>query len=83
MSEGKIDELIRHKRVFLRQSKPDYAAGGGDMLDDLEAMLMDAKNELLHNLELASCLKEENEEAYQKECSSMYSVWFEKWFGKV
>ncbi len=83
MSEGKIDELIRHKRVFLRQSKPDYAAGGGDMLDDLEAMLMDAKNELLHNLELASCLKEENEETYQKECSSMYAVWFEKWFGKV
>ena len=83
ISDGKIDELIRHKRVFLRQSKPDYAAGGGDMLDDLETALRDAKNELVHNLELASCLKEESEEAYQKECFDMYSAWFEKWFGKV
>jgi len=33
-------------------------------------------------LELASCLREEAEEAYQKECLSMYSAWYEKWFGK-
>jgi len=83
MSEGKIDELIRHKRAFLRQSKPDYAAGGGDMLDDLEATLRDAKDELMRNLELAGCIKEESEAAYQKECAGMYAAWFEKWFGKA
>ena len=83
MSEGKIDDLIRQKRAFLRQSKPEYAAGGGDMLDDLEATFREAKDELTRNLELASCLKEESEEAYQKECAGMYSAWFEKWFGRV
>ncbi len=83
MSEGKIDALIRQKRAFLRQSKPDYAAGGGDMLDDLETTLRDAKEELTRNLELASCLKEESEATYQKECAGMYAAWFEKWFGRV
>jgi hypothetical protein len=44
--------------------------------------MKEAKEELTHNLELASCLKEENEESYQKECLGMYVAWYEKWFGK-
>lgn len=83
MSEGKIEQLIKSKRAFLRQATKDYASGGNDMLDDVNAVMQEAKEELLHNLELASCLKEESEESYQKECMGMYSAWFEKWFGKV
>ena len=60
----------------------DYASGGHDMLDDVEALLGEAKTEITHNLELASVLKEEDEAAYQKECLFMYSAWYEKWFGK-
>ena len=82
MSEGKINQLIKQKRGFLRQATKEYASGGNDMLDDLEALLKESKAELEHNLELASCLREESEEAYQKECLSMYSAWYEKWFGK-
>jgi len=51
------------------------------MLDDIDAVLQEAKAELTHNLELASCLKEESEGAYQKECLTMYNAWFQKWFG--
>jgi hypothetical protein len=83
MFEGKLGELIKNKRVFLRQATKDYASGGNDMLDDVNGVLQEAKDELMHNLELASCLKEESEESYQKECISMYSAWFEKWFGKA
>jgi hypothetical protein len=83
MSEGKFGEMIRSKRAFLRQATKDYASGGNDMLDDLNEVMQEAKEELLHNLELASCLKEESEESYQKECVGMYSAWFEKWFGKA
>jgi hypothetical protein len=82
MSEGKIEELIKQKRVFLRHALKDYAAGGNDMLDDLDALLQEAKGELAHNLELASCLKEENQADYQKECLTMYNAWYQKWFGK-
>ena len=60
----------------------DYAAGGNDMLDDIDALIQEAKAELAHNLELASCLREESEVAYHKECLSMYNTWYEKWFGK-
>jgi len=81
MSEGKINQLIKQKRVFLRQATKEYSSGGNDMLDDIEALLKEAKAELEHNLELTSCLREESEEAYQKECLSMYSAWYEKWFG--
>lgn len=83
MSEGKLNQLIKQKRTFLRQTMKDYASGGNDMLDDLEAILVEAKTEIMHNLELASCLKEENEESYQKECLSMFNAWYEKWFGKT
>lgn len=83
MSEGKLSQLINQKRTFLRQTMKDYASGGNDMLDDLEAILVEAKAEITHNLELASCLKEENEESYQKECLSMFKNWYEKWFGKT
>ena len=84
MSEGKLGELIKQKRTFLRQTKTDYSAGGNDMLDDIEAALREAKEEIAHNLELASCLREEEgEEAYQKECYSMYNAWYDKWFGKT
>jgi len=83
MSEGKLEQLIQQKRVFLSQAVKDYSAGGNDMLDDVEATLQEAKAEITHNLELASCLrKEEGEKAWQKECLSMYSAWYEKWFGK-
>jgi hypothetical protein len=81
LSEGKIEALIRQKRAFLRQATKDYASGGNDMLDDIDAVLQEAKAELTHNLELASCLKEESEGAYQKECLTMYNAWFQKWFG--
>jgi hypothetical protein len=83
LSEGKINQLIKQKRAFLRQATKDYAAGGSDMLDDIDSLLQEAKAELTHNLELASCLKEESEATYQKECFSMYSAWYEKWFGKA
>jgi hypothetical protein len=83
MSEGKIEQLIKSKRGFLRQATKDYASGGNDMLDDVNAAMQEAKEELVHNLELASCLKEESEESYQKESLSMYSAWFKKWFGKA
>ncbi len=82
MSEGKINQLINDKRIFLKQTKKDYASGGNDMLDDVETLMQEAKDELTHNLELASCLKEESDESYQKECLSMYVAWYEKWFGK-
>ncbi len=83
MSEGKLEQLIKQKRLFLRQAMKDYSAGGSDMIDDLELVLEEAKSEITHNLELASCLKEEEgEEAWQKECLSMFNSWFEKWFGK-
>ncbi|MGE5555412.1 MAG: hypothetical protein ACM3UY_03995 [Methanocella sp.] len=81
MSESKIDALFRDRRAFLRQSTKDYALGGNNMLDDIEGVLKEAKAELFHNLELASCLREESEEAYQKECLSMYAAWVAKWFG--
>lgn len=81
MSEGKIDQLIKQKRAFLRQTMKDYASGGNDMLDDVEAALQEAKAELAHNLELASVLKEEDQDAYEKECSSMFNAWYMKWFG--
>jgi hypothetical protein len=84
MSEGKIEQIIKQKRLFLRQALKDYSAGGNDMLDDVEAMLQEAKAEITHNLELANCLiEEEGEEAWQKECLSMFNAWYEKWFGKT
>ena len=82
MSEGKLEQLIKQKRVFLRQTMKDYSAGGNDMLDDVEALLEEAKAEITHNLELTNCLREEEgEQAWRKECLSMYYTWFEKWFG--
>ncbi|MGD6850975.1 MAG: hypothetical protein ACQCN6_02810 [Candidatus Bathyarchaeia archaeon] len=81
MSEGRISQLIKQKRAFLKQATKDYAAGGGDMLDDVEALMREAMAELAHNLELASVLKEEDEAEWQKECLSMYSAWCQKWFG--
>ena len=84
MSEGKINQLIKQKRLFLRQALKDYASGGNDMLDDIEGLLKEAKAEIVHNLEFASCLREDDGEgAYQKECLSMYNTWYEKWFGKA
>jgi hypothetical protein len=84
MSEGKIEQLIKQKRTFLRQATKEYSAGGNDMLDDVETVLQEAKLEITHNLELASCLRgEEGEEAWQKECLSMFTAWHEKWFGKA
>lgn len=82
MSEGKIDETIRQKRAFLRQTLKDYSAGGNDMLDDIDALLAEAKAEIAHNLQLASCLREEEgENAWQKECHTMFTAWYQKWFG--
>ena len=82
MSEGKINQLIKQKRVFLRQALKDYSAGGNDMLDDIDAILKEAKAEIAHNLELGNCLrKDEGEQAWQKDCLSMFNAWYEKWFG--
>jgi len=83
MSEGKIEQLIKQKRVFLRQAMKDYSAGGNDMLDDIENNLQEAKAEIARNLDLASCLKEEDANSYQKECLLMFTAWYEKWFGKT
>ena len=33
--EGKLNQLIKQKRVFLRDTLKDYSAGGNDMLDDV------------------------------------------------
>jgi hypothetical protein len=81
MSEGKLEQLIKTKRAFLRQTTKDYSAGGSDMLDDVEAAVREAKAELQHNLELASCLRQEDESAWRKECLAMYVAFSEKWFG--
>jgi hypothetical protein len=82
LSEGKIDQLINEKRVFLRQATKDYASGGNDMLDDVENIIKEAKAEIKRNMELASCLREESEESYRRECLSMFNEWYEKWFGQ-
>ncbi len=83
-TEGKLNQLIKQKRDFLRQATKDYAAGGTDMLDDVETTLQDAKEELTHRLEVASCIREdEGEQAWRKECLSTFDQWFEKWFGKA
>ncbi len=80
--EGKLNQLIRQKRVFLRDTLKDYSSGGNDMLDDMASALGEAKAELTHRLEAASCLREEEgEDAWRKECLSFYTIWFEKWFG--
>ena len=83
VTEGKLGELIKQKRVFLKQATKDYSSGGNDMLDDINKLIEEAKAEITHNLELASCLREEeSEETWQKECLSMFNAWYEKWFGK-
>ncbi len=82
-AEGKFNQLIKQKRAFLKASVKDYSAGGNDMLDDLEALLEEAKAEITQRLELASCLKEESEAAWRRECLSTFEEWLEKWFGKT
>jgi hypothetical protein len=81
--EGKIGELFKQKRAFLKSSMKDYSSGGNDMLDDVEGLLNEAKAEITNRLELASCLKEESEGAWRKECLSAFEEWFEKWFGET
>lgn len=84
VAQGKLGELIKQKRAFLRASTKEYSAGGNDMLDDFEAGLEEAKAEILHNLELASCVREESGETeYRKECLEMFNLWLDKWFGKA
>jgi hypothetical protein len=81
--EGQLNRLINQKRVFLRDTVKDYSAGGNDMLDDIERYLEEAKAEINHRLEVASCLREdEGDDAWRKECVILYAQWFEKWFGK-
>ncbi len=82
-TEGKIEQLIKQKRAFLKASVKDYSAGGNDMLDDVEALLDEAKAEISNRLELATCLKEESEASWRKECVLAFEEWFEKWFGKA
>lgn len=82
-TEGKLEQLIKQKRAFLKASVKDYAAGGNDMLDDVEALLEEAKAEINNRLELASCLKEESEAAWRKERLLVFEDWLEKWFGKA
>ena len=81
-SDGKLKELIKQKRTFLRGTLKDYSAGGNDMLDDVHRELEDAKAEILQRLEAASCLREvEGQDAYHKVCLAMFNQWLEKWFG--
>ena len=82
MAEGKIEQLIKQKRVFLKSSVKDYSSGGNDMLDDVETLFQEAKAEIANRLELASCLREESESAWRKECISAFEEWLQKWFGK-
>ena len=82
-TEGKLEQLIKQKRAFLKASVKDYSAGGNDMLDDVEALLEEAKAEINNRLELASCLKEESEAAWRKERLLVFEDWLEKWFGKA
>ena len=82
--EGKFEELIQTKRAFLVDAVKDYATGGNDMIDDVEMCLIEAKTELLNNIELAGCIRDESgETAYNNECLAMFNSWFEKWFGKT
>jgi len=84
MREGKLEQLIKQKRAFLRQATKDYSSGGNDMLDDVEVALKEAKAEIAHRLEITSCLREdEGEAAWRKECLTLYAEWLEKWFGKT
>jgi hypothetical protein len=84
LSEGKLEQLIRQKRGFLRQASKDYACGGNDMLDDIESALKEAKEELAQRLNVASCLLEdEGKEAYRRETLQIYADWLEKWLGKA
>jgi len=81
--DGKFGELVQAKRLFLQDSVKDYAVGGSDMLDDVEACLAEARIEILSHIELAGCIREESGEmAYVNECLAMFNSWFEKWFGK-
>jgi hypothetical protein len=81
--EGQLNQLIKQKRAFLRDTVKDYSAGGNDMLDDVERYLEEAKTEITHRLEIASCLREdEGEAAWLKECVLLYTHWLEKWLGK-
>jgi hypothetical protein len=82
MIEGKINQLIKQKRAFLKSSVKEYSTGGNDMLDDIETILEEAKTEITSRLELASCLKEESEVVWRKECTLAFEEWLEKWFGK-
>jgi len=81
-SDGKLEELVRQKRAFLRGTLKDYCAGGNDMLDDVERELQEAKAEIAQRLESASFLRDvEGEDAYRKECHVIFRQWLEKWFG--
>ena len=81
--EDKLDQLIKQKRIFLRGTLKDYSIGGNNMLDDVQRFLEEAKAEITHRLGVACCLREdEGEAAWRKECFSLYTEWFEKWFGK-
>jgi hypothetical protein len=81
--DGKFGDLIQEKRAFLRDSVKDYATGGNDMLDDVGTSLSEAKTEILNNMQLVICIREESgEAAYHNECLEMFSNWLEKWFGK-
>jgi hypothetical protein len=82
-TEGKLEQLIKKKRTFLKASVKDYSNGGNDMLDDVQAMLEEAKTEITKYLEHACCLKEVSEASWRKESLSLFTEWFEKWFGKT
>jgi len=82
-TEGKLEQTIKQKRAFLRQTMKDYSARGSDMLDDIEALLEESKAEIVQRLNVASCLREDGEEAWRKESLALFMDWFEKWFGKT
>ena len=54
------------------------------MFDDVSALVEEAKTEIIHNLGLASCVREsDGETVWRKECVSLFMAWFEKWFGEA
>ena len=75
MSEGKLEQLIKQKRDFLRQATKDYSSGGNDMLDDVECSVERGKRRTCHRLDVASCLlKMKVETAWLRGALTLYSM---------
>jgi len=54
-----------------------------DAMKEKYSSFEEAKADIAHRLELASCLKEDSEAVWRKECLSTFEDWLEKWYGKI